>query len=81
MNVILPGLPSLINMFNDPNAKVREAIAWVMSRICEHHSDVISNNQAIHSIIPVFIKSLADKPKVSNQLCHGISNLAESLAP
>ncbi len=43
MNVIMPGLQNLINMFQDPNGKVREAIAWVMSRICEHHSDVISS--------------------------------------
>jgi hypothetical protein len=30
-------------MFKDKNAKVREAISWVMSRICEHHADVLSN--------------------------------------
>jgi hypothetical protein len=66
MNVIMPGLPNLISMFGDPNSKVREAIAWVMSRVCEHHSDVISNPQAISAILPVFIKTLTDKPKVSN---------------
>jgi hypothetical protein len=76
MNVIMPGLANLITMFSDPNAKVREAIAWVMSRICEHHSDVISNQQAISVILPVFIKTLGDKPKVSNQICHGIASLA-----
>lgn len=45
MDVIIPGLANLINMFQDPNAKVREAISWVMSRICEHHADVIANVQ------------------------------------
>lgn len=55
MNVIMPGLNTLIQMFNDTNAKVREAIAWVISRICEHHSDVVSNNQAMVIIMPVFI--------------------------
>jgi len=44
MQVIVPGLPNLINMFNDPHGKVREAIAWVMSKICEHHSDVITSD-------------------------------------
>jgi len=44
MHVIVPGLPNLVNMFNDPHAKVREAISWVMSKICEHHSDVITND-------------------------------------
>ncbi len=44
MQVIVPGLPNLVNMFADPHAKVREAISWVMSKICEHHSDVITND-------------------------------------
>lgn len=68
-------------MFQDPVQKVREAVAWVFSRICEHHSDVIANEQSIHILIPVFIQFLADKPKVSNQICHAIENLAHSLAP
>jgi importin subunit beta-1 len=42
MNVVMPGLPNLISMFNDQHAKVREALGWLMSRICEHHSDVVS---------------------------------------
>lgn len=47
MNVIIPGLQNLIGMFNDPHGKVREAISWVMSKICEHHSDVITNSQSL----------------------------------
>lgn len=66
MEIIVPGLTNLLNMFNDPNQKVREAIAWVMSRICEHHSDVIASTAAINQIIPIFINSLKDKPRVSN---------------
>jgi hypothetical protein len=47
MEVISNGLANLVNMFSDPNAKVREAIAWVMSRICEHHADVLSSPAVI----------------------------------
>ena len=43
MDIIIPGFTNLVSMFNDPNAKVREAIAWVFSRICEHHADVIAD--------------------------------------
>ena len=28
-------------------SKVREAITWVMSRICEHHADVLTNTNTI----------------------------------
>lgn len=67
MQVILPGLPNLINMFKDPHGKVREAIAWVMSKICEHHSEVITNNpQNLSAVIQAFIISIKDKPRISN---------------
>jgi hypothetical protein len=67
MQVIMPGLQNLINMFNDPNGKVREAIAWVMSKICENHSDVItSSSQTINLVISAFLTSIKDKPRISN---------------
>jgi len=81
MNIIIPGIQNLINMFNDSNAKVREAIAWVVSRICEHHSDVIQHSQILPGLIPVIINALKDKPRVSNHICRAIENLAVSLAP
>lgn len=66
-NVIMPGLPNLINLFQDSHAKVREAIGWVFSRICEFHADVIANESAINIIIPTFLNSLKlDRPKVAN---------------
>ncbi len=30
MEIIAPGLPKLIQMFEDSNGKVREAISWVI---------------------------------------------------
>ena len=38
---------NLLNQFNEPSSKVREAITWVMSRICEHHADVLTNTNTI----------------------------------
>lgn len=77
----MPGLGNLIEMFRDPNQKVREAISWVFSKICEHHADVISNPQVLSNIMPVFINSLKDRPRVSNQVCAALGNLATSLTP
>ncbi len=58
LNIILPGLESLIQMFNDPHGKVREAISWVISKICEHHADVLANPQLIDILIPLFLERL-----------------------
>ena len=52
-----------------------------MSRICEFHADVLTNGDAIKVAIPIFLTALQDKPRVSNQICSAIENLAASLAP
>lgn len=49
-------------MFGDPNGKVREAISWVFSKICENHSDVIANKENLDILMPLFIQHLKDKP-------------------
>jgi importin subunit beta-1 len=43
LEVFIQALQNLLQMFKDKNGKVREAISWVMARICEHHADVIAN--------------------------------------
>ena len=48
LEVIIHALQNLLQMFKDKNGKVREAISWVMARICEHHADVLSNPQIIN---------------------------------
>ena len=68
-------------MFSDANGKVREAIAWVMSKICENHSDVITSSpQTINLVVSAFINSIKDKPRISNQICRAIEYLASSTA-
>lgn len=47
LNKIMPGLQNLIGMFGDPHGKVREAISWVFSKICENHADVITNKEIL----------------------------------
>lgn len=67
IQVIQPGLANLFAMFQDPNGKVREVIAWVMSKICEHHAEVFTQStQILQIVIPTFERSVADKPRISN---------------
>jgi len=68
-------------MFSDPNAKVREAISWVMCRICEHHADVVTSAQAASQFIPVLKEALRDKPRISNQCCAAFEKLAIACQP
>lgn len=67
METVVPGLPQLINMFSDQNAKVREAIAWVISKICEHHAEVFASDpNTLAAVMPVFMNTIKDKPRISN---------------
>lgn len=69
-------------MFEDESIKVREAISWVISKICEHHAEVMTQTpEQTSMLVAVLQKSLADRPRVSNQSCSSIEKLAESLAP
>jgi len=68
-------------MFQDKNGKVREAISWVMSRICEHHADVLTNPQVINQFVLCTIHGIKDKPRISNQCCGAIEKLAISVEP
>ena len=80
MSVIKPGLVGLVGMFQDPSPKVREAISWVMAKICENHSDVVTEPRILNDFVAILLKSLQDKPKVSIQICRAIDNLAKSTA-
>ena len=53
-------------MFNDPNGKVREAISWVMVRICEHHADIFADDNLLKQFLQKVLQAVLDKPRVSN---------------
>jgi len=81
LNVLQNALQGLIDMFADQNSKVREALAWVFQRLCDHHADVISDPQVTPLVMPRIIESLKDKPRISNQCCAAIERLAIGCAP
>lgn len=52
-----------------------------MSKVCEHHAEVVSSPQAAPVFIQQLIEAVKDVPKVSNQACSAFEKLSESLAP
>ena len=40
--ILTPSIQKLLMMFQDSSIKVREAIAWVFSQVCTHHSDALA---------------------------------------
>jgi hypothetical protein len=68
-------------MYQDQNGKVREAISWVMSRICEHHAEVLLAPNTIDQFLRNALLGTKDKPRVSNLCCQGLEKLAQSVEP
>ena len=66
MNIITPGLNNLFNMFTDGHGKVREAIAWVIQKICENHCEILMNESIMQQLMGILLNSLQDKPRISN---------------
>jgi hypothetical protein len=42
--ILIPSIGQLLKMFQDPSIKVKQAISWVISKICEHHADVMTSD-------------------------------------
>jgi len=79
--MLMYSLQNLLQMFKDKNAKVREAISWVMARISEHHADVLSDPSIMSQFIFCILDAVKDRPRISNQCCSAIMKLASSLEP
>ena len=73
-------MPQLAALGQNEAPKIRETVAWVFGRICEHHHEVLTNND-IGSTIGLFTNGLADVPRVASMYCRALNHLAESLQP
>ena len=68
-------------MMEDQHGKVREVTAYLFSRIAEHHHEILSNPVTIQSFVQATVKSLQDKPRVSNMCCLALNHFATALQP
>ena len=58
---------------------MRECVAWVVRRICEHHAETIAAEATIQGVAQVIVRGLLDKPKISNFYCLALNDFAASL--
>lgn len=79
--MVIGALTNLLDMFQDPNGKVREAISWVMARISEHHADIFTDDSITKQYLQKVLQGINDKPRISNQCCAAIERLAQSTEP
>lgn len=74
-------MPQLFSLAQHETPKIRETVAWVFGRICEHHAEVLTTGATIETFIQMVIKGLQDSPRVASMYCRALNHLAESLQP
>eukprot|EP01103_Thecamoeba_quadrilineata_P017548 TRINITY_DN6286_c0_g1_i1.p1 TRINITY_DN6286_c0_g1~~TRINITY_DN6286_c0_g1_i1.p1 ORF type:complete len:859 (+),score=168.64 TRINITY_DN6286_c0_g1_i1:38-2578(+) len=73
-------LPNLFVYVKDPNSvHVRDTTAWVLGRICQFHSDVMSIN--LQSFVQVLGSSLQDVPRVAGNCAYALYEIAKFFEP
>jgi len=80
-NIISQALPTLVNLLRDPKSQVREDMAWGFAKMAEHNYEPLIEPEALSQLIPGFLAALKDKPRISNQVCFALHNLAEAARP
>ena len=77
---LVQALPQLASLGHHETPKIRETVGWVLGRICEHHHEVLANND-IGSTVGILTNGLADVPRVASMYCRALNHLAVSLQP
>ena len=58
LGMVQQALEMFLKMFKNSHSKVREAISWVIARICEHHAEVFNVPNVASAFIPQLIESI-----------------------
>ena len=74
-------LNTIVKMLGDVNQSVRESTSWTLAKICETAPEPLNNPQLFSTLIAGLLNALKDTPRIANQTCFAIHNLAESLKP
>jgi importin subunit beta-1 len=86
--LVLQAIPIMVTLMRDGSVQVRDTAAWTIGRICDLHAEALnetvhgSRATYMHELIKpggVLLEALKDEPRVANNVCWAIHNLAESL--
>lgn len=78
--IVASAVPMLINCMSNENPLVRDTAVWTVGRLCEYHSQAISQD-VLPVLVTALVASLEDRSsKVASQGCYAIHNLAAACA-
>lgn len=79
VSIVGQALPSLLELLKDPKTQIRETTAWTFVKIAQYTHEALQDPESLMHIMPALLLSLRDKPKISNQICFVLHNMAEVL--
>jgi importin subunit beta-1 len=85
-------MPAMIKLIRDNSLHVKDTAAWTIARICEHHLNKLNEAHLWHMLnvpqpgqppetLGVLFAGLLDHPRVANNVCLALHNLAEHCEP
>lgn len=75
--LIKQALGALCLSLKDAKDQVRETSAWTFSKLAEDYSNILFENY--RELVKVWLESLNDAPRISNQICFAFHNIVESM--
>ena len=78
--VVNQSIPVLLNALSDSHVLVRDTSAYTIGRICDVHVRAIPAETFPTLVNGLMSKLLTESPRVSNQACNAIHNLAAAFA-
>jgi len=73
-------IPVLLAALSDPHELVKDTTAWTIGRICELHVRQIPEETFPTLVNGLMSKLLSEPPRVANQACFALHNLAAAFA-
>eukprot|EP00771_Trimastix_marina_P000155 gnl/Trimastix_PCT/1163.p1 GENE.gnl/Trimastix_PCT/1163~~gnl/Trimastix_PCT/1163.p1 ORF type:complete len:870 (-),score=316.21 gnl/Trimastix_PCT/1163:3902-6289(-) len=70
------GLPRMIAGLKDQHIQVKDTCAWTIGQICELHWERIGDK--MFQLMSACYECLTDEPRVANNLCWAVHNLAKA---
>eukprot|EP00741_Cyanophora_paradoxa_P021338 tig00021348_g20597.t1 len=77
MQLVREAVPIMLTHMTDESVLVRDTTAWTLGRICDFHCTSIPKEN-FAPMVHVFIKGLADEPRVAGNICWAVHNFAQA---
>ena len=72
-------LPILIDMMNDSELHVKDAVAWTLGKVCDVLVSTIHPDVHLYPLVTALVNGLQDSPRIAANCCWALQNLVDGM--